>query len=241
MQDGSSCAGREFLCRTGVPVQDGSSCAGAGVPARRSGPPAHSMSRTKVNGPSLVSSTRIIAPNRPSATVAPRSRRRVATADTSGSAWSRPEAWSQVGRRPLRIAPYSVNWLTTSSGRSRSDADSSRGPPGGRPAAGETFAEGLLVEDPQLVDLVGKTVRLVDRVGVGDAHEDAQPRSVDLTDDLPVDGDPGTVHALHDSPHSPASRPRRPWNPLIPRHHGAGGVRGRRRPAGWPRPTRPHR
>src|SRR5690606_8487756 len=76
-----------------------------------------------VNGPSLTSSTRIIAPNRPVATVAPRLRSAVQNASTRGSATCPGAAADQDGRRPFTVSAYNVNWLTTSNGASTSEQD----------------------------------------------------------------------------------------------------------------------
>src|SRR5690606_4071577 len=76
-----------------------------------------------VNGPSLVNSTDICAPNTPVSTRAPNPRSSSTTRSTSGSATGPGAAACQVGRRPLRASPYSVNWLTTSSGAATSEHD----------------------------------------------------------------------------------------------------------------------
>ena len=80
---------------------------------------------SRVTGPSLTSATCMSAPNRPVSTCAPRSRSTVTTCCTRGSATGPGAAAFQVGRRPLRVSPYSVNWLMTSSGAPVSAADRS--------------------------------------------------------------------------------------------------------------------
>ena len=123
----------------------------------RSGPRASDARSSTVNGPSFVSETRMSAPNRPVSTVAPSARSCATTSSTSGSATSPGAAAFQVGRRPLRASPYSVNWLITSSGASRSRA-------------------GLLaVQDAHRPQLAGQLGRLLRGVVVGDPDQDAQP------------------------------------------------------------------
>ncbi len=76
-----------------------------------------------MNGPSFTSDTCIDVRNRPEATCAFRLPSWPATASTNGSASSGPAAWTQDGRRPRDVSAYSVNWLTTSTGRESSSAD----------------------------------------------------------------------------------------------------------------------
>ena len=71
---------------------------------------------------------------------------------TTGSQTSPGAAALHVGRRPLRASPYSVNWLTTSTGAP--DV-------GGRP---------LVAEQPEVPDLAGRPGDLVGAVVVGDAR-----------------------------------------------------------------------
>jgi hypothetical protein len=82
-------------------------------PTRARRRPGRQTSRSTVTGPSLTSSTRISERKRPLATVAPRCRSAATTASTSGSACSGRAAATQLGRRPLVVSPYNVNWLTT--------------------------------------------------------------------------------------------------------------------------------
>ena len=90
-----------------------------------------------MTGPSLVKVTCMSAPKRPVETGAPRLVNAAATASMIGSATEPGAAWSQVGRRPLRVSAYSVNWLTMRTGSSRSRAETSRGADGGRQVASE--------------------------------------------------------------------------------------------------------
>ncbi len=90
-----------------------------------------------MTGPSLVKVTCMSAPKRPVETGAPRLVNAAATASMIGSATEPGAAWSQVGRRPLRVSAYNVNWLTMSTGSSRSRAETSRGADGGRQVASE--------------------------------------------------------------------------------------------------------
>ena len=80
-------------------------------------------SRSTVTGPSLTSSTCISAPNTPVATSAPSCRSASAKTVTSGSATAPGAAAFHVGRRPLAVLAYSVNWLTTRTGAPTSLAD----------------------------------------------------------------------------------------------------------------------
>ena len=79
-------------------------------------------SRSTVTGPSLTSATRISAPNRPVATVAPSYERgddvgdeRLGVLRTSGG--------DPTGTTTGRVSPYNVNWLTTRTSAPRSLAD----------------------------------------------------------------------------------------------------------------------
>src|ERR1700727_1451328 len=76
-----------------------------------------------VTGPSLTRATFMSAPNLPVSTRAPSARNSATTASTSGSATGPGAALFQVGRRPLAVSAYSVNWLTTRSGAFRSEQD----------------------------------------------------------------------------------------------------------------------
>jgi hypothetical protein len=80
------------------------------TPAQRT---IYARSRTKVTGPSLISSTAIRAPKRPVSTWNPALRRPSASASTSGSATSGGAAGSKDGRRPLASEAARVNWETT--------------------------------------------------------------------------------------------------------------------------------
>ena len=73
------------------------------------------VSRSSVTGPSLTSSTSMSARNRPVTTDTPSARACAATDSTSGSACSGGAASLQLGRRPLRQSPSSVNCETTPS------------------------------------------------------------------------------------------------------------------------------
>src|SRR5207237_1970250 len=66
-----------------------------------------------VNGPSFTSSTSISAPKTPRATFRPRASSAAANASTSSAASSGSAAYTNEGRRPLRVSAYSVNWETT--------------------------------------------------------------------------------------------------------------------------------
>ncbi len=97
-------------------------------PERRSGRSAFAKrssatSITSVIGPSLTSSTCILAPNRPVATSAPSAASSSTMASTSGSAMCAGAAAFHDGRRPLPVSAYRVNWLITSSGASTSAHD----------------------------------------------------------------------------------------------------------------------
>src|SRR5690606_783336 len=70
--------------------------------------PSYSSSST-VRGPTLTLSTSMCAPKTPVATVAPRRRRAATNSSTSGLATGPGAAWVQLGRRPFRVSPYSVN------------------------------------------------------------------------------------------------------------------------------------
>ena len=63
------------------------------------------------------------APKTPRSTRAPSRSSSPQKASYVGSLTSRGAAASHVGRRPFRASPYSVNWLTTSTGAPTSDAD----------------------------------------------------------------------------------------------------------------------
>src|ERR1700722_14678695 len=76
-----------------------------------------------VTGPSLTRATFMSAPNLPVSTRAPSARNSATTASTSGSATAPGDALFQVGRRPLAVSAYSLNWLTTRSGAFRSEQD----------------------------------------------------------------------------------------------------------------------
>ncbi len=80
----------------------------------------------------------------------PSCRSRSTTASTSGSACSGRAASIQLGRRPLSVLPYSVNWLTTSTSR--------RLPVGGEIGERPVHHPVGVVEDPQVPDLVGQLV-----------------------------------------------------------------------------------
>ena len=105
------------------------------------------------------------------------------TASTSGSATGPGAAACQVGRRPLLVSPYRVNWLTTSSGAPRSSQD---------------FSPSRM-RRPQ--SFLGEFARYAGGVVVGDADQHEQPRFVDRAGDLTVDGDTGLGHPLHDCSH----------------------------------------
>src|SRR4051812_20322192 len=80
------------------------------------------VSRIRVTGPSLTSSTAMSAPKRPVATSRPACLSASAKASTRGSATGPGAAPLHDGRRPLRVSAYSVNWLTTSRGAPSSSA-----------------------------------------------------------------------------------------------------------------------
>ena len=67
-----------------------------------------------MTGPSLVNSTAMFAPKEPVATVAPRLRNSSTSTSIRRLASSGAAAAMNDGRRPLRVSPYRVNWLTTS-------------------------------------------------------------------------------------------------------------------------------
>ena len=69
--------------------------------------------RMTVRGPTFTLSTSILVRNWPVSTCAPRRRNASMNAVTRGSATSAGAAAVQLGRRPLRVSPYRVNWLTT--------------------------------------------------------------------------------------------------------------------------------
>ena len=126
-----------------------------------------------VTGPSLTRATFMSAPNLPVSTRAPRRRSSSTTAVTSGSATGPGAALFQVGRLPLAVSAYSVNWLTTSSGAPMSEQDFS-------PSR---------IRSPH--SLAASLRALSGGVVVGDADQDEQARLVDRPDDLAVDGDAG--------------------------------------------------
>src|SRR5205823_11299496 len=66
------------------------------------------LSRRRVTGPSLTSSTCIMAPKRPVAVGTPWARTAVTNASYSGTAISGGAASTKLGRRPLRQSPYRV-------------------------------------------------------------------------------------------------------------------------------------
>ena len=130
-------------------------------------------SRIRVTGPSLTDSTRMSAPNTPALDVGAEPLELGAHGVVRRLAdLARAPPPAQVGRRPLRASPYSVNWLTTSTGAPTSEA---------RP---------LVAQEPELPDLAGHPGDLVRPVVVGDAEVDEQARPVDRADDLAVDRHP---------------------------------------------------
>src|SRR4051794_17484515 len=76
-----------------------------------------------VTGPSLTRATFMSAPKRPLPPCAPRARASATTASTSGSATGPGAALLQVGRLPLLVSAYRVNWLIASNGASTSEHD----------------------------------------------------------------------------------------------------------------------
>ena len=129
-------------------------------------------SSTKVTGPSLTSATCMSAPNLPARDGRAESFELRADLLVDRLATSPGAAAFQVGRRPLRASPYSVNWLTTRTGAS--DV-------GGRP---------LVAQDPQLPDLARHPGDLGRPVVVGDPEQHQQARTVEPTDHLVVDPAP---------------------------------------------------
>ena len=144
-----------------------------------------------VTGPSATSSMAMSAPNDPVATSSPwacAAPRRPAS--TSGSATGPGAAADQLGRRPLRVSAYRVNWLTTSTG------------------APDVEDRPLVAQDPQPGDLAGERVGLGGAVVVRHADQDDQAGPVDRPDDLPVDGDGSAGDPLDDGAHrASAQRP----------------------------------
>src|SRR5215469_3985588 len=76
-----------------------------------------------VTGPSFTRATFMSAPKTPVSTCAPSLRNSATTAPTSGSATWPGAALIHVGRRPLVVSAYNVNWLTTSNGAAVSEQD----------------------------------------------------------------------------------------------------------------------
>ena len=93
------------------------------------------------------------APNTPVSTCAPNPRSASANAFTSGSATAPAAAAFHVGRLPLAVLAYNVNWLTTRIGALTSAADFSSS----RIRSCQSFSASLL--------------RLAHIVVVGDADE----------------------------------------------------------------------
>ena len=130
-----------------------------------------------MTGPSFTSSTCMSAPNRPVATLAPRPRSSATNALDQGF---RHVGGGGIGpRRPAPAAGVGVQ---------RELADHEHGAAHvGHREVHHTFGVGEHAQPP---DLVGELGCRRPVVGVGDAHEHAQPRS-DVADDLAVDGHPG--------------------------------------------------
>ena len=140
-------------------------------------------SRTRVIGPSLTLATRMSAPKRPRSTCAPSRSSSEHTASYSGSLTGPGAAASQVGRRPLRASPYSVNWLTTSTGAATSLA----------------LCSSRSSRRSQIFRAVQETSGVPSLVG--DAEVDEEARSVERADHLAVDRDAGGEDPLDDGAH----------------------------------------
>ena len=141
-------------------------------------------SRMSVQGPSFTSETRMCAPNAPVCTRAPSSRSTAQNSSTTGSATGPGAAADQPGRRPLLVSAYRVNWLTTSTGAPRSEAEVSSA----RMRSPQIFvASRRACSAPSPCVTPSRTSR---------------PGSLDAADDLSVHRDGRAVDDLHDRSHA---------------------------------------
>ena len=159
-------------------------------------------STISVTGPSLTSATGISVRNRPVATVAPSRRSSSTTASTSGSACSGRAAAIQLGRRPADGVAVE---------RELADDEQLAADIGGR----AVHHPGVVIEHPEVPQLLGHLRTAVTVVVVGDADQHAQP-APDRADHLAADAHRGRVTRCT------TARTRIATRHLHPRRHARG-------------------